>query len=83
MALPKTALVSDDYTAIVANTMVTFAAGETAKTHTLTLTTDKVVEGIEYFEVVISDVAGAGAAKGDVHAVLNTAKVFIVDHSCK
>ncbi|XP_072051647.1 uncharacterized protein [Amphiura filiformis] len=63
------------------DTEVSFAKGDCAVAHQLSLTPDDVVEGMEYFEVVIDRVTGTNAAKGTVHTVLDTAKVFILDHS--
>ncbi|XP_072051646.1 uncharacterized protein [Amphiura filiformis] len=63
------------------DTEVSFAQGDCAVAHRLALTPDDLVEGMEYFEVVIGTISGANAAKGSVHTVLNTAKVFILDHS--
>ncbi|XP_072023305.1 uncharacterized protein [Amphiura filiformis] len=63
------------------DTDVSFAQGDCAVAHPLALTPDDVVEGMEYFEVVIGRVTGTNAAKGSVHTILNTAKVFILDHS--
>ncbi|XP_072023298.1 uncharacterized protein [Amphiura filiformis] len=70
-----------DFTEINPAVMVTFAQGECAVAHQLELKPDTLVEGMEYFEVVIATVAGTNMAKGSVHAELFTAKVFILDHS--
>ncbi|XP_072042712.1 uncharacterized protein [Amphiura filiformis] len=60
---------------------VYFNRGDTAVSHSVTLTVDALVEGIEYFEVVIAAPGGSNAAKAWVDTVLNRAKVFILDHS--
>jgi hypothetical protein len=81
-ATPQTATVAD-YTDIAAAEMVTFTAVATSVTYQITLTPDALCEGIEYFEVVIATVGGTDAAKGAVDTDRDTARVFILDHSCK
>ncbi|XP_072051597.1 uncharacterized protein [Amphiura filiformis] len=72
-----------DFTEILMGTpdKVSFIAGDCVVAHSITLTPDALVEGIEYFEVVITTPGGTNAAKASVNPVLNTAKVFILDHS--
>ncbi|XP_072023585.1 uncharacterized protein [Amphiura filiformis] len=62
-------------------TTVSFNAGDTAVAHPLTLIPDALVEGIEYFMVVIATPGGTNKDNALVHTVLDTAKVFILDHS--
>ena len=60
-----------------------FSQGDCAVAHTIELKPDLLYEGSEYFEVVISAVAGTNAARGTIHGVLDTAKVFIIDRTSK
>ena len=64
-------------------TVLTFAIGDQEKIEAVALTTDAVVEGLEYLHLTISTLAGANAAKGTIDTNRATAKVFIIDMSCK
>ena len=72
-----------DYTDIPMNTKVTFAQGSGAEVYKIMLSPDTLVEGIEFFKVVIASVGGMNMADGTVDATLSTANIFILDHSCK
>ncbi len=60
-----------------------FSQGDCAVAHKIELKPDILVEGFEYFEVAISTVAGKISARGTVHCDLDTARVFIIDHTSK
>ena len=74
-----------DFTVIdsAAAETVSFDAGDCVVAHSITVTADALLEGIEHFEVVITTPGGTNAAKASVHPVLYTAKVFILDNSSK
>jgi hypothetical protein len=61
---------------------ITFDMGDVAQTTTVTLNADTLLEELEYFNFVIS-VSGATAMVSSVSANANTAKVFVIDKSCK
>ena len=63
--------------------MVTFAQGSDAEPYSIMLEPDPLIEGIEYFEVTIATIGGTNTASGSIDADLNTAKVLILDRSCK
>ena len=63
--------------------MVAFAQGSDAEAYSIMLEQDALIEGIEYFDVTIATIGGTNSASGSVDADLNTAKVLILDRSCK
>ena len=72
-----------DFTPIPANTMVMFGLGSDVEVYSIDLQPDAFIEGIENFEVNIATVGGTNNADGSVDADLDTAKVLILDRSCK
>ena len=78
---PQTATDTTDYTTVSGS--VAFSQGDCAVAHRIELLPDLVYEGFEYFEVAISAVAGTNAALGTIHSILDTARVFIIDHTSK
>jgi hypothetical protein len=70
-SLDVTALSGSDYNSVSGR--LTFAAGETSKTFTVTIIDDVVVEGNETFDLILSDVSNAQLGSP------STAAVTIVD----
>ena len=65
-------------------TTLSFAAGESVKLQAITIAAvDNAVEELEYFRADLSNLAGTNAANGQIDANRNSAKIFIVDLSCK
>jgi hypothetical protein len=70
-----------DYVDATGDTIL-FDIGDVAKTTTVTLNDDTGLEDLEYFNFVIS-VSSTTAMVSSVSANANTAKIFIIDRSCK
>ena len=78
-----TATATLDFAPIPANTMLTFEVGSDVKVYEITLEPDSLIEEIEHFEVSIAMGGGTFAADGSIDTALDTAKVLILDKSCK
>ena len=78
-----TATATLDFAPIAANTMVSFGLGSDAEVYSIQLEPDSFIEEIQYFEVTIATVGGTNSDDGTVDGDLNTAKVLILDRSCK
>ena len=71
-----------DYTAVATST-VTFLATETTKTQAVATLADASIEGVEKFDLGISNLAGTDTARGSIDTDRNTAMIYIFDQSCK
>ena len=77
------AVLDTDYTDATGE-MITFPQYDAAMTHTVALTADTILEGTECFDFIIaltSDATTMAAASVSTNG--NTAKIFIIDESCK
>ena len=59
-----TATADDDYTAIAANTQLSFASGNAEQCHDITIADDDLDEADETFDVTLSNVTGGSASLG-------------------
>ena len=78
-----TATTTLDFVPIPANTMLNFGVGSDVEVYEIMLEPDSLIEEIEYFEVSIATGGGTFAADGSIDTDLDTAKVLILDRSCK
>ena len=63
---------------------ITFPQYDAAMTHTVTLTADTILEGMECFDFTIALTSHAATmAAASVSTNGDTAKIFIIDQSCK
>ena len=77
------AVAGTDYTDATAAT-ITFPQYDAAMTHTVALTADTILEGTECFNFIIALTSDAGTmAAASVSTNGDTAKIFIIDESCK
>lgn len=79
---PQTAIAPDDYIDPGAIN-INFVDGEVVKQIAVTLQTDALVEGIEYFQAELGAITVADTDQSTVDAELNTANIFILDLTCK